>query len=95
MPTISTRLLDHKDQQAAMSKFAGVASSLCAVLLELGKHEDALQFLEQGRRVIIGQVIDRQRDTSDLAIQHPDISQRYDDLVAISTPRRGVLRANV
>jgi len=89
MPAVSTRLLDRKDQQAAISTFASVASSLCAILLELGHHEDALHFLEQGRAVIIGQVIDRQRDASDLALQHPILARRYESLAReVNTPLR-------
>lgn len=54
LSTIQTNLLDRKYKQFAMSKFTGIATNLCAFLLELGQPQDAIRLLEQGREVIIG-----------------------------------------
>jgi hypothetical protein len=43
-----------------MSTFAGVASDLCGFFLASSRPNEALEYLEQGRGVIISQLLDRQ-----------------------------------
>jgi tetratricopeptide (TPR) repeat protein len=89
LPTVNTRLLERSDQQFVMATFAGVASELCAFLLESGQPEDALQYLEKGRAVILSQLVDSRSDVSDLAKQHPDLARRYQRLLdEVNTPVR-------
>ncbi|RKL22757.1 hypothetical protein BFJ72_g14654 [Fusarium proliferatum] len=91
LPSIQTNLLDRKDQQFAVSTFTGVATDLCACLLELNMPDDALRYLEHGRACIIGQLIDRRRDISSLARKDHTIAQRYQNLLSeINTPLRDV-----
>ncbi len=77
LPIINTKLLSRDDQQFVMATFAGIAANLCAFLLETNQPTEALLYLEKGRAVIIGQLIDARSDVSFLAEQHPDLARRY------------------
>jgi tetratricopeptide (TPR) repeat protein len=81
LPIVQGNLLDRGDQQFVMSSFDGVVTDLCALLLESNNVADALRYLEQGRAVIISQLMDRRSDVLDLAAQYPDNSCRYRSLV--------------
>ncbi|KAJ6439085.1 ankryin repeat protein [Purpureocillium lavendulum] len=89
LPTVNTRLLDRNDQQYVLSTFSGVAADTCAFLTENGKTSEALQYLERGRAVIHGQLIDDRSDMSELGNLHPDILSRYRRLVdRVNVPTR-------
>ena len=91
LPTVNTKLLDRNDQQYVVSTFAGVAADLCALLLASNSLDDALQYLEEGRTVILSQLIDHRSDMSDLAQYHPDIARRYEELRdEVNAPLRGL-----
>ncbi|KAH7115654.1 CHAT domain-containing protein [Dactylonectria macrodidyma] len=91
LPTVNTQLLDRSDQQFVVSTFSGVAADLCAFLLQSNQPVDALQCLEKGRAVIIGQLMDARSDLSFLEQQHPDIARRYQLLRdEVNTPLRQV-----
>src|SRR5467141_864203 len=81
LPTVHTRLLDRNDQQFVMSTFAGVASDLCGFYLASSRPNEALEYLEQGRGVIISQLLDRRTDLSDLIADHPKLAGQYERLV--------------
>ncbi|KAK3934877.1 hypothetical protein QBC46DRAFT_347180 [Diplogelasinospora grovesii] len=57
LPIVNTGMLERNDQQFVVSTFAGVAAELCALLLESNEPADALDYLERGRAVIIGQLV--------------------------------------
>ena len=89
LPTVHTRLLDRNDQQFVMSTFAGVASDLCGFFLASSRPNEALEYLEQGRGVIISQLLDRRTDLSDLIADHPTLARQYERLVnEVNTPLR-------
>src|SRR5467141_3662302 len=89
LPTVHTRLLDRNDQQFVMSTFAGVASDLCGFYLASSRPNEALEYLEQGRGVIISQLLDRRTDLSDLIADHPKLARQYECLVnEVNTPLR-------
>ncbi|KAL2195348.1 CHAT domain-containing protein [Corynascus similis CBS 632.67] len=77
LPTINTKLLNHNDQQFVMSTFAGVAADVCSFPLASHRPPNDLEYLEKGRAVIIGQLVDARSDLSSLEQQHPDIARRY------------------
>ncbi|KAL2192307.1 CHAT domain-containing protein [Corynascus similis CBS 632.67] len=77
LPAVNTKLLDRSDQQFVMSIFAGIAADVCSFLLASNRPADALEYLEKGRAVIIGQLVDARSDLSSLEQQHPDIARRY------------------
>ncbi|KAG7424334.1 hypothetical protein Forpi1262_v014530 [Fusarium oxysporum f. sp. raphani] len=91
LPSVNTKLLDRTDQQYIISTFAGVAADLCALRLTMNQVEDALLYLEQGRAVILSQLIDNRSDVSDLAKNHPKIACRYEELRNdVNTPIRSL-----
>ncbi|KAF2722835.1 hypothetical protein K431DRAFT_283659 [Polychaeton citri CBS 116435] len=77
LPLVYTRSLEYNDQTFVVSMFAGLASKLAALLTATGRLEDALESLEQGRAVIVGQMLDDRTDISALSDQHPQLAQRY------------------
>lgn len=81
LPIVRARNLDLSDQQFMLSGFAGIASNLCALLLSEGRVHEAVEFLEQGRAVIISQLLDDRSDLTDLSEDHPQLCQRYQVLV--------------
>ncbi|KAN0067747.1 CHAT domain containing protein [Elaphomyces granulatus] len=81
LPTAHTRLLSRNDQQFVMSTFAGVASDLCSFFLASSRPNEALEYLEQGRGVIISQLLDRRTNLSDLIADHPTLARQYECLV--------------
>ncbi|KAF4448532.1 hypothetical protein F53441_8069 [Fusarium austroafricanum] len=81
LPSVHTRALDRNDQQFVMSTFAGVASDLCGLLLSANRLTEALECLEQGRAIIIGQLLDDRSDLSLLRRDHSQLAKRYENLV--------------
>jgi tetratricopeptide (TPR) repeat protein len=75
LPIVNTRSLDRNDRQHVMSRFAGIAADACGVLLQARDPETALQYLEKGRAVILGQIIDNWSDLSSLMKAHPELSR--------------------
>jgi len=89
LPTVHTRLPSRNDQQFVMSTFAGVASDLCGFFLASSRPNEALEYLEQGRGVIISQLLDRRTNLSDLIADHPALARQYECLVnEVNTPLR-------
>ncbi|PNP58764.1 hypothetical protein FNYG_15026 [Fusarium nygamai] len=81
LPSVHTRALDRNDQQFVVSTFAGVASNLCSFLLSTNRLSEALECLEQGRAIIISQMLDDRSDLSSLRQGHPQLANRYQSLV--------------
>lgn len=81
LPAVNTKLLSHADQQFVVSTFSGVAADMCALLLETNRLLEALKYLERGRTVIIGQLLDVRSDLSSLTEHSPEIAVRYQKLL--------------
>ncbi|TWU71128.1 hypothetical protein ED733_002535 [Metarhizium rileyi] len=89
IPAVNTNDLDRNDEQYVVSTFAGVAADLCALLLASNKFDDALQYLEVGRAVILSKLIERRSYVSDL--EQPGIARRYEELRdEVNAPLRGL-----
>jgi predicted RNase H-like HicB family nuclease len=89
LPSVHTRALDRNDQQFVLSTFAGVASNLCSFLLSKNRSSEALEHLEQGRAIIISQLLDDRSDLSSLRSDHSQLANRYQSLVdEINAPTR-------
>ena len=84
LPIVNTRSLDRNDRQHVVSRFAGIAADACAVLLQARDLATALQYLDKGRAVILGQMIDNWSDLSSLMDSHPELAIKF------KTPRDGV-----
>ncbi|CAG9984579.1 unnamed protein product [Clonostachys byssicola] len=80
LPLVNTKLLNRTDQQYVVSTFAGIAANTCALLLAMGKVKDALLHLEQGRAVILGQLMDGRSDIAGWATKKPKLARRYEKL---------------
>ncbi|KAH6883559.1 CHAT domain-containing protein [Thelonectria olida] len=100
LPSVNTKLLDRSDQQFVVSTFSGVAADLCAFLLQSNQTAEALRYLEKGRAVIIGQLMDSRSDLSLLEQQHPDIARRYQQLrdevnIPLRQVEQGIIQAQL
>ena len=80
LPAVNTKSLDRNDQQFVVSTFGGVAADVCTFLLAANRPLEALEYLEKGRAVIIGQLVDARGDISTLLEQCPDLARRYERL---------------
>ncbi|KAG7403689.1 hypothetical protein Forpe1208_v016358 [Fusarium oxysporum f. sp. rapae] len=81
LPSVHTRSLDRNDQQFVVSTLAGVASNLCSVLLSANRLSEALECLEQGRAIIISQLLDDRSGLSSLRQDHSQLADQYQSLV--------------
>jgi hypothetical protein len=72
--------LNNLGSKLVMSTFSGIAADVWAILLEIGEPNQALQYLERGRTVILGQLMDDQSDLQDLKEQYSEIARRYEML---------------
>jgi hypothetical protein len=77
LPIVNARSLDRNDRQYVLSRFAGIAADACGVLLQARDPETALQYLEKGRAVILGQMIDNWSDLSSLMKAHPELATKF------------------
>lgn len=90
LPIVNTRTLSRIDQQHAVSYFSGLAATACSIHLALGQQEQALEILEQGRFVILGQLLSDRGDISRLSEVNPDMARRFETLRnEISLPIQG------
>ena len=80
MSLISSRDLRHDDKIQNLRSLSGLASGACAAFLSLGYPSDALEKIELGRGLLIGDLIDIKGNLSDLEREHPDLAQEYDRL---------------
>jgi hypothetical protein len=78
LPAVNTKFLNRTDQQFVMSMFTGVAADVCSLLLASDRVTEALECLEKGRAVIIGQLLDSRSDLPPL--EHATLARRYETL---------------
>ncbi|KAF5266390.1 hypothetical protein FOXYS1_2771 [Fusarium oxysporum] len=64
LSTIDIQSLGHRDRQFVITNFFGIAADACAVSLESGNVKDALQVLENGRAVILRDLMKTQSEPS-------------------------------
>jgi hypothetical protein len=72
-----------------LSRFAGIAADVCGVLLHARDPETALQYLEKGRAVILGQMIDDWSDLSSLMKAHLELATEFKTLRDTVNARSG------
>jgi tetratricopeptide (TPR) repeat protein len=80
LPVMNRRFLDRADQQFILSTFSGIASASCAVMLQAKQTHLALELLEQGRTVILSELIGDRTDLSELIRHHPQLGKTFDEL---------------
>jgi Tfp pilus assembly protein PilF len=86
LPQAARRSLPRDDQERPLSLFAGRASSAAACALEAGDSELAVQLLEQGRGVLLGQALDTRGDLTALREQHPGLAAEFTRLRDLLDP---------
>jgi len=74
---IAPRSLVRRDQEHALGGVEGLASDAAACCVAAGLTDRAVELLEQGRAVLLGQALDTRTDLTDLAEQHPALAQRF------------------
>jgi tetratricopeptide (TPR) repeat protein len=83
---VTPRRLERSDQQHALSRFAGLAGDAAALTLLSGNQPAgdramrAVQLLETGRGVLLGQSLDLRTDVSELRAEHPGLAERFVEL---------------
>jgi hypothetical protein len=82
LPTMYTVLLGRDDEQSAIETWASLADNRCAVLLATNQTDDALQYPERGRVIIISKLLGYRVDMPKLQRDHPTLAQKYQKLVA-------------
>ena len=80
LPIVTARSLDRNGRQYVVSRFAGIAADACGVLLQARNPETALQCLEKGRAVILGQMMDNWSDLSSLMKAHLELATKFKTL---------------
>lgn len=93
LPIVNARSLDRNDRQHVVSRFAGIAVDACGVLLQARDPETALQYLEKGRAVVLGQMIDSWSDLSFLMKTYPELATKFKVLCDTVNARSGHLSA--
>ena len=96
--------LGRADQERLLREFAGLASDAAACAIARGQAGYAVELLEQGRGVLLGQAMDSRTSDSTLAERHPDLARRLAALhrtldrpaasLTESGDRAGVMRAS-
>ncbi|KAJ5210187.1 Tetratricopeptide-like helical [Penicillium cf. griseofulvum] len=81
LPLVCSRYLAREDQQYAIQQMSGLAADASSLLLRTDNDPArALEYLEHGRGLIIGYLIDSRGDISDLSTKHPKEADKFDRL---------------
>lgn len=82
LPRAASQQISRAQRERHLAEASGLACDAAASAVRLGRPERALQLLEQGRGVLLGQALDAQTELSGLRAHHPGLADRY---VALST----------
>ena len=89
LPQLTTRRLARTDQEFQLGEAAGLASDAAACALQLHDPALALRLLEQGRGVLMGQLLDTRSDLSALRADVPELATRLEEIgLALDAPVR-------
>ncbi|MEU1183844.1 CHAT domain-containing protein [Streptomyces sp. NPDC005820] len=81
LPLTVPRALERLDQEHELAgRGAGLAGTAAALLINTGDWQGALEVLEQGRGVLLGQALELRSDIGDLHAQRPDLAARFEHL---------------
>jgi hypothetical protein len=83
LPIICGRQATREDQQNSAIHVSGLAADTCSVFLKLGHAAKAIQWLEFGRGIVLGYMMDDKQEPealSSLQQRHPALAARYDTL---------------
>lgn len=82
LPQTAPRRLPYADREHQLAGFSGLAGHAAACEIALGHPERAVELLETGRGVLLGQALDARTEVTDLHDQHPDLAARFEELRA-------------
>jgi tetratricopeptide (TPR) repeat protein len=71
------RALRRADQQDVLASLTGIASEAATCCVLAGLTDRAVELLEQGRGVLLGQALDTRTDLTILTEQHPELAERF------------------
>lgn len=77
---VAPRSLVRSDQEHVLEDLAGLASDAAACCIQANLADRAVELLEQGRGVLLGQALDIRTDLTDLTDQHPGLAKRFTTL---------------
>ncbi|KAK8177294.1 CHAT domain-containing protein [Phyllosticta citrichinensis] len=80
LPYACSRELSREDQQYAIRVTEGFAADSFSFSIKLGNVEEALQRVEYSRGLIMGHLIDRKDNFTNLKKKHIDLAKKYLDL---------------
>jgi tetratricopeptide (TPR) repeat protein len=81
LPLVCNRYLGLDDQQNAVLQTSGLASDACSILLRNGGDPGrAVEYLEYGRGLIIGYLIEGRGDVSELADKYQEEAKKFERL---------------
>ncbi|KAJ5281475.1 hypothetical protein N7478_006847 [Penicillium angulare] len=80
LPQVTTRSLNVTDQQYVVREFSGIAGNACSLLLSLGRLNDALEYLEKGRTVILDLLMSNRMNLGDLEAISPEYAAKFRQL---------------
>jgi CHAT domain len=74
---VAPRSLIRDDQENILRQITGLASDAAACCVRAGLTDRAVELLEQGRGILLGQALDTRTDLTDLADRHPGLADRF------------------
>lgn len=77
---VAWRGLERRDQERLLLQFSGLAAGAAACMVRTGKVERAVELLEQGRGVLLSQVMDSREDYDELRRAQPDLAGRLEEI---------------
>jgi tetratricopeptide (TPR) repeat protein len=80
---VVSRGLARADQEYLLAQLAGLAPVATAACVQAGLPNRAVELFEQGRGVLFGQALDARTDVTDLADVHPELAERFTELVEV------------
>lgn len=80
LPRVASRRLDQPDKELFLARLQGIVSNAAACAINAKDPLLALELLEQGRGLVIGEILDNRSDLSDLRRAHPDLAERFEQL---------------
>lgn len=80
LPEVASRRLAWPDRERGVAELSGVAADAAALAVQAGDAGLAVRWLEQGRGVLLGQLLDARSEVADLRRRHPRLAARLADV---------------
>jgi hypothetical protein len=80
LPQTAPRRLPYADREHQLAGFSGLAGHAAACEIALGRPHRAVELLEAGRGVLLGQALDARTEVTALHDRHPDLATRFEHL---------------